>query len=98
VSIVGRAFDPPSVEVTMGGTVEWTNEDVDGHTVTGDDGSFDSGIIAPGESFTRAFDAPGTYGYFCAIHPDMVGTVSVSGTAGASGTPSPSASAAPASG
>ena len=46
------------------------------HTVTADDGSFDSGKTTDGE-FHHAFDKPGTYGYHCSVHPDMKGMVTV---------------------
>ena len=79
VSISGFAFAEPSLEVAAGTRVSWVNDDPTEHTVTSEDGSFDSGTIAPGEGFAVRFTEPGDYPYVCAIHPDMRGTVVVSG-------------------
>ncbi|MGH2560746.1 MAG: cupredoxin domain-containing protein [Thermomicrobiales bacterium] len=90
VSIANFAFDPSSIDVAAGATVTWTNDDVAPHTVTADDGSFDSGTLEPGDSFSFTFDAPGSFSYFCAIHPNMTASVNV-GEAAAEGE-SPAAS------
>lgn len=79
VEIQGMLFRPDSVTLATGDTVEWLNKDGMSHTVTADDGStFSSGPIGQGKSFRHVFAAPGSFGYFCEIHPDMVGTVIVS--------------------
>jgi plastocyanin len=83
VSIVDFAFQPGSVEVAAGGTVTWTNTGQAPHTVTADDGSFDSGQLAPGASFSQTFNTAGTFTYHCSIHPQMTGTVTVTGGGGA---------------
>jgi plastocyanin len=72
-----RAFDPAATSVPSGTEVTWRNEDPEQHTVTADDGSFDSGAIAPGQSFSVVVDQAGAVTYFCAIHPSMKGTVRV---------------------
>ena len=77
VDIVDFTFGPNSITITAGGTVTWTNSDSAPHTATGDGGSFDTGTIDPGGSASITFDTPGTYSYFCSIHPDMTGTVVV---------------------
>jgi plastocyanin len=79
VTIAGFAFDPAEIVVEGHGTVTWTNSDGAAHTVTARDESFDSGRLANGESFTLDTEgvAPGTYEYFCRIHPRMVGTLVV---------------------
>jgi plastocyanin len=77
VTISGFAFGPASISVAAGSTVTWTNQDGTAHTVTADDGSFDSGSLAPGATFSQTFDTPGTYTYHCAIHSSMTGTVTV---------------------
>jgi plastocyanin len=77
VTIKGFAFDPASIEVAAGSTVTWTNQDSTAHTVTADDGSFESGNIANGASFSQTFNTPGTYAYHCSIHPNMKATVVV---------------------
>jgi plastocyanin len=68
VSMQIVSFVPTTIHVGPGGTVLWTNDSPLAHTVTADDGSFDSGNIDPGESFIWTFDAPGTYQYFCQPH------------------------------
>ena len=77
VTIQDFAFGPGSISVAVGSTVTWTNQDSVSHTVTADDGSFDSGRLAQGATFSRTFDTPGTYTYHCAIHPSMTGTITV---------------------
>lgn len=71
------AFSPNPDTIAVGDTVTWTNNDTTTHTSTSDDGAWSSGNIAPGSTFSRTFSAPGTFTYHCAIHPGMVGTVSV---------------------
>jgi plastocyanin len=78
VTIAGFAFQPASIEVTIGTTVTWTNDDPAPHTVTATDGSFDSGTLASGATFSQVFQAAGTFEYACAIHPTMTGSVIVS--------------------
>jgi FtsP/CotA-like multicopper oxidase with cupredoxin domain len=77
-------FSPSSITVVIGvnNTVIWTNNDdkppaESEHTVTAIDGSFDSGGIFPGDSYSHTFTIPGTYYYHCALHPWMKGTVIV---------------------
>jgi len=78
VVIRGLAFNPADIHARVGEDVVWNFDDKGvTHTVTADDGSFDSGKMADGE-FKHAFDHPGTYHYHCQIHPDkMMGTVMV---------------------
>jgi plastocyanin len=76
VSIRQMAF-PPRVESAAGVTVEWTNHDMVVHTVTADDGSWDSGSIAPGATWRRRFEQAGDYAYHCTPHPYMKGAVIV---------------------
>jgi plastocyanin len=77
VDIADFTFGPNSVTITAGGTVTWTNSDSAPHTATGDGGSFDTGTMDPGGSASITFDTPGTYTYYCSIHPNMTGTVVV---------------------
>ena len=77
VAIEDFAFDAPSVTVAAGGSVTWTNVGDAPHTVTASDGSYDSGTLESDIAFVRTFDTVGTYGYICAIHPAMTGTVEV---------------------
>ncbi len=76
-------FDPEVIRVPVGTTVVWENTDNTIHTVTsgnpegGANGSFDSDIIAAGDSFKFAFNAPGKEDYFCIVHPWMIGSVEI---------------------
>jgi len=80
VSIAGFAFAPQAITVRVGTRVTWTNlQPAIDHTVTADDGSFGSDPLATGSAFSHVFTITGTYAYHCSIHPDMTGTVNVSG-------------------
>jgi plastocyanin len=77
------AFQPNPIQVSVGSTVTWTNDDSQPHTATSGqdatpDGRFDSGIMAPAATFDFTFTEAGEYPYFCLLHPNQVGTVSVS--------------------
>jgi plastocyanin len=76
-SMKSIAFQPGRIEIPMGTTVAWTNNDAVQHTVTAVDRSFDSGNMAPGASWPHTFTKPGTYQFFCVVHPFMKGTVIV---------------------
>ena len=91
VSIVDFAFQPASIEVPAGSTVTWTNTGAAPHTVTADDGAFDSGQLKPGATFSQTFTTPGTYTYHCEIHPQMTGTVVVTEAAAAAAPAAPAA-------
>jgi len=78
VSTIDRSFQPEAIEVAVGEAVTWTNDDTEGHTVTADDGGFNSGIMTVGDEFSMTFDSVGKFDYFCAIHPETTGTVTVS--------------------
>jgi plastocyanin len=77
VDIRDFAFSPRTVEIRVGDTVRWTNRDSVAHTATAQNGSFDTGMLAEGESGSIRFTAAGTYRYVCTPHPDMTGTVVV---------------------
>jgi plastocyanin len=72
-----NSFSPNPVEVKVGETVTWINDDSGRHTVTSKDGFFDSGMMGKGQSFSYTFDKAGEYTYHCEPHPNMVGTVVV---------------------
>lgn len=83
-----NCFSPDTVTVAPGTTVEWQNNDKVSHTVTSGSPSdnqtgtiFDSSLIAAGKDFTFTFNNPGTYNYFCQVHPWMTGQVIVSASA-----------------
>ena len=96
VSIEDFYFEPSEAAIQPGDTVTWTNEGNHPHTVTADDGSFDSGPLQPGESFSYTFQNPGVVPYYCSIHPFMTGSVSV-GQGGGGVAPSTSQPSIPAS-
>jgi plastocyanin len=82
------AYDPNPVEVSVGDTVTWINDDTQPHTVTSGsngtpDGKFDSSpnlnpLMTSEQTFSHTFEEAGEYPYYCAVHPNMVGTVNVS--------------------
>jgi plastocyanin len=64
--------------VALGATVTWTNDDPGmPHSVTAVDGSFDSGILLTGQTFSYTFGAPGEFEYYCTLHPWMRAKVMV---------------------
>ena len=76
-------FEFGAIEASVGDQVAFSNSDSVPHTVTSGrpsapTGSFDSGLFAAGEVFSQTFDEPGEYEIFCALHPQMTGTVVVS--------------------
>ena len=77
VEIVEFTYQPDPVVVQVGGKVTWQNQDTAPHTATADDGSFDTGVIEKGKLGSETFKEPGTFTYFCEIHPTMHGTVEV---------------------
>lgn len=79
VTIDNFAFGPAAITVAAGTKVTWTNRDDEPHTVVSADQPrpFKSGALDTGDSFSFTFDKPGTYRYFCSIHPHMTGTIVV---------------------
>ena len=79
VTIDGFAFGPQTLTVARGTTVTWTNKDDEPHTVVNDADTrlFKSAALDTDDSFSFTFDQPGTYKYFCSIHPRMQGTITV---------------------
>jgi amicyanin len=67
----------PRLQVAVGTTVEWTNNDPLPHTVTAVDKTFNSGLIQPGKTFRHTFTKAGTFKYFCMPHPFMKGVIVV---------------------
>jgi LPXTG-motif cell wall-anchored protein len=94
VTLKDNLFAPKTITVKVGDTVMWTDQGQNEHTVTADDGSFDSGDLKTGEktSFTFTFTKAGTFAYHCKYHGPMgmVGTVVVQ-AAGAAAAPSSAA-------
>jgi len=79
VTIDNFSFSPASITVPVGTTLTWTNRDDIPHTVVSDDKKFKSKALDTDEKFSFTFTEPGTYPYFCSIHPKMVGKVVVEG-------------------
>jgi amicyanin len=71
------AYQMANIQVRAGTTVTWTNQDNVPHSVTFKNGMKDSGLLNQGQSFSYTFNTPGTYQYYCSVHPYMVATVTV---------------------
>lgn len=77
ISIAQFAFTPNNLTVKVGTKVTWTNNDSVTHTVTADQGAFNSNALAPGSSFSFTFSKAGTFSYHCSVHPSMTATIIV---------------------
>ena len=77
LTIQNLAYRPANIQVRVGTTVTWTNQDNVPHSVTFKNGMKDSGLLSQGQSFSYTFNTPGTYQYYCTVHPYMVATVTV---------------------
>lgn len=75
VYMKNSTFSPSLLTLTAGKPVAWINDDNLVHRVTADDGSFDSGDLEPGATFSRTFHMPGTFPYHCKYHIGMTGTI-----------------------
>lgn len=71
------AYQYATMQVRAGTSVTWTNRDSAPHSVTFKNGMKDSGLLYQGQSFSYTFNTPGTYQYYCTVHPYMVATVTV---------------------
>ncbi len=82
IRIKNFAFDPQSMTVSAGSTVRWVNYDSVTHRIVfidtaGRDTDVDSNPLSASQSWSSKFDKPGTYDYYCTIHPDMKGKIIV---------------------
>ena len=77
VEIANEQYLPIVLVVPAGTTVTWTSRDDDPHTVTSTENVFASPGLEAEESFSYTFATPGTYAYFCKLHPHMTGTIIV---------------------
>jgi len=85
ITIKDFTFTPQTMTVKTGEIVRWENNEPDQNYVhrivftdpTGNIIKYDSGVLSPGQSWSQKFTAPGTYTYYCKIHPQMTGTVIV---------------------
>ena len=71
------SFMPDDITVAAGATVTWVNLDDVQHKVTSTDKTFKSKVLRTADKFSFKFDEPGTYEYYCSIHPRMGGKVIV---------------------
>jgi plastocyanin len=78
VAVLFQAFSPTQIDALPGDTIFWSNSSERTHTVTANDGSFDSGDLLGGATFSITTGAPGAYAFHCRIHPDMTGVIDVS--------------------
>jgi plastocyanin len=81
VSMRDNDFAPRDLTVPAGTTVVFRNDGALPHTATATDGSFDSGIVPAGGTWSTTLDTPGSYSYDCIIHPGMSGTITVASAA-----------------
>jgi len=77
IKIDNFVFTPDTLEITAGTTVTWTNNDDIPHAVGAQDLSWKSHAMDTEETFSHTFDKPGTYEYFCTLHPHMKGKIVV---------------------
>jgi plastocyanin len=82
VAVKDFAFNPGTITVKAGSIVRWENQDPVPHRIVfidkdGRDTSVDSNVLSPSQSWSSKFSQPGTYSYYCKIHPAMTGTVIV---------------------
>jgi plastocyanin len=93
VAVVDFEYQPQTLTIAAGDDIRWENTSNRQHTVTADNGTFDSGPFVRDEPFSVVFETAGTFAYHCTIHPDrMKGTIVVTAappTPVHSGTPAP---------
>ena len=70
-------FGPATLTVPVNSTVTWVNKDDLPHVIASNDGVFKSKALETEDKYSYTFSKPGTYAYFCSIHPKMVGTIIV---------------------
>ena len=77
VSVDNFTFGPDTLTVAANSTVTWINKDDVPHTIASNDGLFKSKALDTDDKYSYTFTKPGTYSYFCSIHPKMVGKIVV---------------------
>ena len=77
VGIENFSFAPGTVTVPAGSTVRWSNKDDSPHNIAAEDKSFRSKTLDTDDHFSYTFARPGTYKYYCSLHPRMTGTIVV---------------------
>ena len=71
------SFLPGTASISVGSTITWTNHDDVPHNIVATERQFKSPVLDTGEQFSHRFDAPGSYMYFCSLHPKMTGRIMV---------------------
>jgi amicyanin len=89
VKIDNFTFDPPTLAIAAGTTVTWINEDDIPHALAATNKAFKSKALDTDDKFSFTFTAPGTYEYFCSLHPHMKATIVVGAGNGETPRPSP---------
>ena len=82
IKIDNFTFNPQQIAVPVGTTVTWINHDDIPHTATSKTGLFRSKALDTDDKFSFTFTTPGSYAYFCALHPHMTGSIVVEASAG----------------
>ena len=82
VSIDNFTFNPQQLTVKAGSTVTWTNKDDIPHAIAAVGKEFKSKVLDTDNSFSFTFTTPGSYSYFCSLHPHMTGTIVVEADSG----------------
>jgi len=77
IGIKDHIFVPANLTVPAGSKVTWVNHDADPHTVVEENNKFHSGALDTNDNYSYTFMTPGTYKYFCTLHPTMLGSVTV---------------------
>jgi len=85
VSIDNFTFNPQKLTVKAGATVTWTNKDDIPHAIAAVGKEFKSKVLDTDNSFSFTFTTPGSYNYFCSLHPHMTGTIMVEAATGSDG-------------
>src|SRR5882762_7727625 len=77
VAVENFSFQPGTLTIKAGTTVTWVNHDDEPHTVNENNKTFKSGTLDTDAKFSYKFTSPGTYSYFCSLHPRMTGQIIV---------------------
>jgi plastocyanin len=79
ITMPGKLYEPARLDVLVGTTVVWKNDDSTNHTATAENDAFASGYVPPGGTFSFTFGRQGRYEFHCTIHRQMRGEVNVFG-------------------
>src|ERR1700747_2563315 len=85
ISIDNFTFNPQKLTVKAGTTVTWTNNDDIPHAIAAVNKQFKSKALDTGDAYSFTFTTPGTYQYFCSLHPHMTGAIVVEEPTGSNG-------------